>query len=993
MGRRGARSLSLVVCTAAFWVFAARRAEACPAGTPQISTDKPEYATPPAPHVVLTGTGFPCAANVWVRLTFAGAPPSYSGFGTYVTDGAGRFTATLTDSQGRIGSIAVSVILGSRPASPLPKPGQTVLASTSYFVVTPFRALAGTIGFRVVSDTTIELRHAVALTRDMLPAGSGPDGRPVAGDVLSPFFAGNLASRSQAWIDWADGEINGFKYRVTAADIHNNTVWAEAVGSSSLGPITHTYSYVAPRDPWATLAYRARQTHEPHSAFRLGLGLQVYPDATTRNHAPVAGSVPVVTLARGGVQSWSIAGSDANDDPLRWRILDGPAGLEIDPNDGRATWDTGGAAPGLYWSQVVVEEAKPAASLAAAQIGYLLEVVEPVPGNRAPAFAAPTPAGGAVLEAAPGVEIRFEVLASDDDGGDAVRLMFGGVPFGASVDTPAPAASISTSFAWTPQASQLGDHIVSFQAKDNRGGAAPPRSVVIRVGEVARSNTPPAFRSPAEDPGSSIQSVDFSVWQPGFTGVPLVIDVVADDADAQDSVSLGASGLPAGASFDFGAAANPARARFRWTPPKGLPTRTVTFSFSAQDSQGTAARPLRVVVPVLPSTPEFLDPTPADGSIFRTRTGQTLAFTIAAREPDTDESVTLEVFGVSAADFETPAPGFSFSPPAPANSVTAPFSWTPPVGSGTQTYQFELRAATNGGPYAHRIVWVEVDDAPPADPTPPRITPNVTGVLGQNGWHTSDVQLTWSVADDESPVSSTEGCSAAEVRSDTSGATFSCAATSAGGTASTSVTIRRDATPPQVVAAASVGADPYAVGTWTNRDVRVEYACSDATSGLAAPCPAAQLITSEGDGQSAFSGSVCDNAGNCASASLGPIRIDKTPPAVTCHATPSLLWPPNHKLVEVRISVAVSDALSGPNGFRLDSAHSSEPDAGSGDTPDDIQGFSVGTPDVQGLLRAERSGTGNGRLYSLTYSGRDAAGNTALCAPAQVAVPHDRGKP
>ena len=46
----------------------------------------------------------------------------------------------------------------------------------------------------------------------------------------------------------------------------------------------------------------------------------------------------------------------------------------------------------------------------------------------------------------------------------------------------------------------------------------------------------------------------------------------------------------------------------------------------------------------------------------------------------------------------------------------------------------------------------------------------------------------------------------------------------------------------------------------------------------------------------------------------------------------------------------------------------------------------VGTPGVDGLLRAERSDTGVGRVYTLTYRGTDAAGNTATCQ-ATVTVP------
>jgi hypothetical protein len=70
---------------------------------------------------------------------------------------------------------------------------------------------------------------------------------------------------------------------------------------------------------------------------------------------------------------------------------------------------------------------------------------------------------------------------------------------------------------------------------------------------------------------------------------------------------------------------------------------------------------------------------------------------------------------------------------------------------------------------------------------------------------------------------------------------------------------------------------------------------------------------------------------------------------------------------------------------------SSEPDdgLGDGDTPGDIQDFTPGTADAEGGLRAERSGEGPRRTYSLVYRGGDLAGNSSDCT-AEVLVPHDK---
>ena len=101
-----------------------------------------------------------------------------------------------------------------------------------------------------------------------------------------------------------------------------------------------------------------------------------------------------------------------------------------------------------------------------------------------------------------------------------------------------------------------------------------------------------------------------------------------------------------------------------------------------------------------------------------------------------------------------------------------------------------------GDPGQDTFVGCEV--RPTGDTTPPVITPVVRGTAGEGGWYTSDVTVSWTVADPESPIQATSGCEAGAVAADTGGVTFTCTATSGGGTASRSVTVKRDATPPTV---------------------------------------------------------------------------------------------------------------------------------------------------------------------------------------------------
>jgi hypothetical protein len=114
------------------------------------------------------------------------------------------------------------------------------------------------------------------------------------------------------------------------------------------------------------------------------------------------------------------------------------------------------------------------------------------------------------------------------------------------------------------------------------------------------------------------------------------------------------------------------------------------------------------------------------------------------------------------------------------------------------------------------------------DGTAPIVSGLATGPTNAGGdWFTGQVQVVWTIADPESAISSTSGCEPVTVNEDTTGRTFTCSATSAGGTSTATVTVKRDATPPTVRVQAPAGI--YEPGD----AVVVGYSCEDATSGVA----------------------------------------------------------------------------------------------------------------------------------------------------------------
>ncbi|MGH3072375.1 MAG: hypothetical protein ACRDNB_08935 [Gaiellaceae bacterium] len=120
--------------------------------------------------------------------------------------------------------------------------------------------------------------------------------------------------------------------------------------------------------------------------------------------------------------------------------------------------------------------------------------------------------------------------------------------------------------------------------------------------------------------------------------------------------------------------------------------------------------------------------------------------------------------------------------------------------------------------------------------------------------------------------------------------------------------------------------------------------------------------------------------------------IDVTPPVVTVSLSPDRL-DPNHKLIPISATVAATDDYDPNVTVVLVSVTSSELDdgLGDGDTAGDIAGAALGTDDRSFELRAERSGSGAGRVYTVVYRATDATGNAAE-ATATVRVPHGAGE-
>jgi hypothetical protein len=106
---------------------------------------------------------------------------------------------------------------------------------------------------------------------------------------------------------------------------------------------------------------------------------------------------------------------------------------------------------------------------------------------------------------------------------------------------------------------------------------------------------------------------------------------------------------------------------------------------------------------------------------------------------------------------------------------------------------------------------------------------------------------------------------------------------------------------------------------------------------------------------------------------------DTQGPVISISLAKGLLWPPNHNLIDVGFSYSTTDNGGGTIASSV-AVYSDEDDL----TPE----TGDNSPDAKGALRlrAERSGTGDGRVYLIVVTATDASSNTSY-ACATVVVP------
>lgn len=180
------------------------------------------------------------------------------------------------------------------------------------------------------------------------------------------------------------------------------------------------------------------------------------------------------------------------------------------------------------------------------------------------------------------------------------------------------------------------------------------------------------------------------------------------------------------------------------------------------------------------------------------------------------------------------------------------------------------------------------------------------GMLGTNGWYTSNVTVTTTGTDS---ISNPTVCAADQMQTtDTSGQVFHGSCTNDAGltTSASDLNVKRDATPPTVAITPDRGADHNG---WYNHALTFTNPGTDATSGIAS-CTTPAAYSGPDSGSASVSATCTDNAGNVGNGSFS-FKYDSTPPTIAFldrTAANGAGW--NNTDVTVRWTCA--DATSGP---------------------------------------------------------------------------------
>jgi hypothetical protein len=669
--------------------------------------------------------------------------------------------------------------------------------------------------------------------------------------------------------------------------------------------------------------------------------------------SPAASILPIITVAHPlPAAHFFIPSADVEGDPLTWTIAptgrsllfkaapdgspNGPTTLSIDSRTGEVTWNTAAEAPPLpggsfFAVQFLVSDGKGGETA----VDALLRLVPN--SGAAPVATINGSTSDYVVAVHPNEAVSFTLTGTDTDTGATVTLTSGNMPTGSTMSPTLPdsgSSPRSSVFNWTPTLGQAGNVFpVSFAVTDDLGiqdGIAALITVLANMAPAVSCPAPVSVEATGPRPDAATVSIEATVDDP--EGDALTVRWYVDGVVVHTDL-VPASPDPTTLTFE-------------------RPYDLGAHPIKVEADDGHLVEDCESSVTVVDTTPPDINDMPAN--IVKEATGP---LTPASWDSPTAVDIVDGVRPVTC----DPVSGSTF-----------------PLGTTVVT----CKASDLSGNESDETFTVTVQDTTPPDinDMPANI---VKEALGPSGAPASwDSPTAIDLVDGPRPV----GCAPI------SGSTFplgtttvTCSASDlSGNSSSETFTVKvQDTTPPTIHNMPADITVPStspagAVVTWDPPnatdlvDITVPVFCVPPSGSLFPIGPTLVKCTAT------------DAAGNAASKTFTVTVIDATPPGVVVALNPGKLWPPNHKMVRITVTVTTDPDAT----CAITAVTSNEPINGTGDgdtAPDWI------FKGMQLQLRAERSGTSEttvGRIYTVTVSCTDSDGNTGT-GTATANVPHD----
>lgn len=326
-----------------------------------------------------------------------------------------------------------------------------------------------------ISPTTVDFRMTVAFRSSYF-------GHPNIGQTFRP---GGFV--------FGDGRSASFTFEVIARNLQEDWIVGRAIQTGLEGGIVrHEYPAVNNNgNPWQAGFSGCCKIGSLRNAANANWRVVTLVNLEDGNASPFSNLPPIVTCSKFDCR-FRIPAVDPNGDRIVWRmatrsessIPSVPAGMEVNSENGIFTWE--GAETftnGLYSVQVIIEDRDADDTFKSnTAIDFIINLQDQG-ANAWPEFdIPPTPESGSVIQAIVGQPLLITVQATDPDPNDEVFLNHVGLPVGATFEqTVSGEVTGVATLEWIPTTEDMGQHIVTFLANDNRGGASTPVAVTIDV--------------------------------------------------------------------------------------------------------------------------------------------------------------------------------------------------------------------------------------------------------------------------------------------------------------------------------------------------------------------------------------------------------------------------------------------------------------------------------------------------------------------------------